>query len=44
VNHLKMNTIPIALAPLPEQHRVVARVGHPLALVEQLENRLAASR
>lgn len=39
-----MCNLPIALPPLAEQRRIVAKVDHLMALVDQLEMQLAASR
>ena len=39
-----MNSIPIALPPLAEQRRIVAKVEQLMALVDALETQLAASR
>jgi type I restriction enzyme S subunit len=36
--------IPIALPPLAEQRRIVTKVDQLMALVDQLETQLAASR
>ena len=44
MNQAKMNSIPIALPPLAEQRRIVARVEQLMALVDALETQLAASR
>jgi type I restriction enzyme, S subunit len=44
MNQAKMNSIPIALPPLAEQRRIVAKVDQLMALVDQLESQLAASR
>lgn len=44
MNQAKMNSIPIALPPLAEQRRIVAKVGQLMALVDQIETQLAASR
>ncbi|MFA3918489.1 restriction endonuclease subunit S [Ruegeria hyattellae] len=37
MNQAKMNSIPVALPPLAEQHRIVAKVDELLALCDQLE-------
>jgi len=37
MNQAKMNSIPIALPPLPEQHRIVAKVNELMSLCDQLE-------
>ena len=39
-----MNNLPIPLPPLAEQRRIVAKVDQLMALVDQLETQLAASR
>jgi type I restriction enzyme, S subunit len=44
MNQAKMNSIPIALPPLPEQSRIVAKVHQLMAIVDQLETHLAVSR
>lgn len=44
MNQAKMNSIPIALPPLAEQRRIVAKVDQLMALVDALETQLAASR
>ena len=44
MNQAKMNTIPVALPPLAEQRRIVAKVEQLMALVDALERQLAASR
>lgn len=40
----KMNSIPIALPPLAEQRRIVAKVDQLMALVDALEQQLTGSR
>ncbi len=40
----KMNSIPIALPPLTEQLRIVAKVKQLMALVDALEMQIAAAR
>ena len=37
MNQAKMNSIPVALPPLAEQHRIVAKVDELMALCDQLE-------
>jgi len=44
MNQAKMNSIPIALPPLAEQRRIVAKVNELMALVDRLEANLAAAR
>ncbi len=44
MNQAKMNSIPIALPPLAEQRRIVAKVDELMALVDQLEAQLATAR
>lgn len=44
MNQAKMNSIPIALPPLAEQRRIVAKVEELMALVDALEKQLAAAR
>lgn len=44
MNQAKMNSIPIALPPLAEQRRIVAKVEQLMSLVDELEQQLAASR
>ncbi len=44
MNQAKMNSIPMALPPLAEQRRIVAKVDQLMALVDQLESQLTASR
>lgn len=44
MNQAKMNSIPIALPPLAEQGRIVAKVDQMMALVGRLETKLVASR
>jgi len=41
MNQAKMNSIPFALPPLAEQHRIVAKVDELLALCDQLEQQLS---
>jgi type I restriction enzyme S subunit len=43
MNQAKMNSIPIALPPLAEQRRIVAKVDELMALCDQLEASLAAA-
>ena len=44
MNQAKMNSIPIALPPLAEQHRIVAKVDQLMAMVDKLEIQLAAAK
>jgi type I restriction enzyme S subunit len=44
MNQAKMNSIPIALPPLAEQRRIVAKVDQLMALVDELERQQDASR
>jgi type I restriction enzyme S subunit len=44
MNQAKMNSIPIALPPLAEQRRIVAKVDQLMALVDQLETQRTTSR
>ncbi|MBL9180533.1 MAG: restriction endonuclease subunit S [Verrucomicrobiaceae bacterium] len=44
MNQAKMNSIPLAIPPLAEQRRIVAKVEQLMALVDALETQLAASR
>ncbi len=43
MNQAKMNSIPIALPPLAEQHRIVAKVDELMALCDRLEESLGIS-
>jgi type I restriction enzyme S subunit len=43
MNQAKMNGIPIALPPLVEQRRIIAKVDQIMCLVDQLEDQLTAS-
>ncbi|MGX9179123.1 restriction endonuclease subunit S [Mesorhizobium sp. BHbdii] len=43
MNQAKMNSIPVALPPLAEQHRIVAKVGSLMTLCDQLEAGLTAT-
>lgn len=43
MNQAKMNSIPIALPPLAEQRRIVARVDELIALCDQLEAQLVTT-
>jgi type I restriction enzyme S subunit len=40
----RIKTVPLALPPLAEQRRIVAKVDQLMALVDQLETQLSASR
>ena len=44
MNQAKMNSIPVALPPLPEQERIVAKVDELMRLCDALEERLARSQ
>lgn len=44
MNQAKMNSIPIALPPLAEQRRIVAKVEQLMSLVDELEQQLTACR
>jgi type I restriction enzyme S subunit len=44
MNQAKMNTIPVALPPLAEQRRIVAKVTELMALVDKLQRQLEESR
>jgi len=41
MNQAKMNSIPVALPPFAEQHRIVAKVEELMALCDQLERQLS---
>ncbi len=43
MNQAKMNSIPVALPPLAEQHRIVAKVDALMALCDRLEASLTAT-
>jgi type I restriction enzyme S subunit len=43
MNQAKLNSIPIALPPLAEQHRIVAKVDELMALCDRLEASLTTS-
>ena len=40
LNHTILNSLPIALPPVYEQHRIVAKVDELFALCDQLKDRL----
>jgi type I restriction enzyme S subunit len=44
LNQAKLNSIPIALPPLPEQRRIVTKVNQLMALCDGLEARLTTAR
>jgi len=44
MNQAKMNSIPIALPPLAEQRRIVAKVDHLMGMIDELETRLDRKR
>jgi type I restriction enzyme S subunit len=44
MNQAKMNSIPIALPPEAEQHRIVAKVDHLMSLCDALEAKLRQSQ
>ena len=44
LNQAKMNSIPLALPPLPEQRRIVEKVDQLMALCDELEAKLTRSR
>lgn len=44
MNQAKMNSIPVAVPPLPEQHRIVAKVDELMALCDALEARQEEAR
>ncbi len=44
MNQAKMNSIPVALPPLAEQRRLVARVEELMLLADGLEGHLRAAR
>jgi type I restriction enzyme S subunit len=44
MNQAKMNSIPVAVPPLPEQHRIVAKVDELMALCDELEARQEEAR
>jgi type I restriction enzyme, S subunit len=44
VNGTALKNMLIPLAPLPEQHRIVAKVDELMALCDRLEQRLVAAR
>jgi type I restriction enzyme S subunit len=40
MNQAKMNSVPVALPPLPEQHRILAKVDELMVLCDRLESSL----
>ncbi|MCF7976961.1 MAG: restriction endonuclease subunit S, partial [Chromatiaceae bacterium] len=44
INQMELNAIAVPVPPLPEQRRIVAKVDQLMALVDQLEAQLNASR
>ena len=44
INQTELNALAVPVPPLVEQHRIVAKVDQLMALVDQLEAQLAASR
>jgi type I restriction enzyme S subunit len=44
INATELRSCPVPIPPLAEQHRIVAKVDQLMALVDQLEAQLAASR
>ncbi|HEY6085978.1 MAG TPA: restriction endonuclease subunit S [Nitrospira sp.] len=44
MNQAKMNSIPIALPPLAEQHRIVVKVDELMALCDRLEAQLTTTQ
>ena len=44
MNQAKMNSIPIALPPEAEQHRIVAKVDELMALCDRLETQLTTTQ
>ncbi len=44
INQMELNAIAVPVPPLAEQRRIVAKVDQLMALVDQLETQLAASR
>ena len=44
MNQAKMNSIPIALPPLAEQHRIVAKVDELMGVCDRLEAKLTSAQ
>ena len=44
INQATLKSLPLPLPPLAEQRRIVAKVDELMALVDELETQLAASR
>lgn len=44
ISQEKLKLAPIPMAPLPEQHRIVAKLDQLMALCDQLKARLSAAR
>ena len=44
INQTELNAIAIPVPPLAEQHRIVAKADQLMALVDQMETQLTASR
>jgi type I restriction enzyme S subunit len=44
INQMELNAIAVPVPPLAEQRRIVAKVEQLMALVDELETQIAASR